>query len=825
MTIRQRIWVTWAIGLAAVYALLASAAMAAPPRVDRGFGLDGVASTTFAPQADIEPFREIASTSEGGVITRSSYYGGTEIRHYGPDGTLADVESNVEDGEEIEIERAEATTPEGGRLVAGNSHYEARGAVSRYRPDGALDTSFGSAGTSEKLPLEVQAVAPLPSGKVLVAGKGLLASGGTKSQPTFQVFVARLGSDGKIETSFGKGGIVKLDSEDKVGGEEALDVQGRQGDGAEVVDGSTVVALDPSGNLDPGFGEGGRVTTPGPAVGAAAAAGEAVVVAGTRSLKPPKKEEWESAEEFYVARYTAGGKLDPTFAGGAAVGVLDPEGEVKANAALFGSDGSVTIAGLVTDGSTNCPPGYSCNRTPVVVRFAPDGRPDSGFGEGGIVRISSLAVPFQTDYYYGVEALAARPGGGLFAAGEGNDVTFVAALAANGSLDGSFGTGGLVTKGGSEPSSATPIATGVDRAGRVYALVQSDSGTGLSEGTVVLRYLPDGAIDQSFGEGGRAYVPPWSRALAVAPDGSSYVTSGQTSTLTKLSPSGSLDPGFGDGGSVVLPTGEAFEPSAVVRLSDGDVLVGGGLTGRAGPWPAAIRYLPDGKLDRSFGRGGIGLVRPGRSGSWDLETMAVDHQGRILLAGSQRHDCCDEKGAVVRIDGDGRLDRSFGRGGYALVGGRGTTGIGGLALRGGRILAAATASGANRTRDLLYSLGPEGGLDHRFGNNGVAIARPRNGGRDPYESVAVFSIRSRILLARSYPGDPLVAFSVRGKLERGFARRLSGLIPRRRHYSVGGGPAATFDRGNLLLAWTTHRPGHTEHGKQCEVSLHRVLLG
>jgi hypothetical protein len=205
--------------------------------------------------------------------------------------------------------------------------------------------------------------------------------------------------------------------------------------------------------------------------------------------------------------------------------------------------------------------------------------------------------------------------------------------------------------------------------------------------------------------------------------------------------------------------------------------------------------------------------------------MAVDHQGRILLAGSQLHGCCTEKGAVVRIDADGRLDRSFGRGGYALVGGRGITEIGGLALRGGHILAAATGSGAHKTRDLLYSLGPDGVLDHRFGKNGVAIAGPHKGGRDLYESVAVFSIRSRILVARSYRGDPLVAFSPRGKLERGFARGLKGVVPRRPHYSVRVGPAATLDRGNLILAWSGIRLGHSEQAKQGEVSLQRVLLG
>ena len=317
-----RISLGWLCAFVAL-ALGVGTALASPPSIDDGFGVEGVVSTSFPPEADIEPFREMVAASDGGVVTRSSYYGSTEVRHYGPDGSLVKAEPELENGGEFRLHTPEAPTPEGGRLVAVPAAKEGGEAVSLYRADGSLDPSFGTGGTSETLPFEVQMVTSLPAGKVLVAGSGVLSPGGTKSLPTYQVWVARLGADGKVDPGFGKAGIVKLQSEDKVPGTEALAVQGRSGGGAEVAVASAVVGLDPSGNLDPSFGKGGRVATPGEAVGAGAAAGEALLVAGTKPVGPPSKTEAQSPEKLYVARYTASGNLDPTYAGGSGVVVLD----------------------------------------------------------------------------------------------------------------------------------------------------------------------------------------------------------------------------------------------------------------------------------------------------------------------------------------------------------------------------------------------------------------------------------------------------------------------------------------------------------------------
>jgi len=173
--------------------------------------------------------------------------------------------------------------------------------------------------------------------------------------------------------------------------ETAFFVQGRAGEGAEVVTGSAVIALNPSGESDRSFGKGGQVATLGQVVGAGAGANEGLLVAGIKPRAPVSKEA-KRPEEFYVARYTAVGKLDPSYANGSGIAALTPAGGAQAGAALFESDGRVLIGGLVKPRSAGCPHGYQCDRTPVVVRFTPDGRPDAGFGQGGIVLLSPLAA-------------------------------------------------------------------------------------------------------------------------------------------------------------------------------------------------------------------------------------------------------------------------------------------------------------------------------------------------------------------------------------------------------------------------------------------------
>jgi uncharacterized delta-60 repeat protein len=129
-----------------------------------------------------------------------------------------------------------------------------------------------------------------------------------------------------------------------------------------------------------------------------------------------------------------------------------------------------------------------------MVRYGPKGKVDRGFGENGKVT---------TDFGYdgGAYALVRQPDNTLVAAGysvrtRGTDIKFaLARYEANGKLDQDFGEGGRVF---------TPM--GNDGAA-AYDLALLPNGSLVAAGSsgifALARYTPSGALDSSFGEGGR----------------------------------------------------------------------------------------------------------------------------------------------------------------------------------------------------------------------------------------------------------------------------------------------------------------------------------
>lgn len=142
---------------------------------------------------------------------------------------------------------------------------------------------------------------------------------------------------------------------------------------------------------------------------------------------------------------------------------------------------------------------------------------------------------------------------------------------------------------------------------------------------------------------------------------------------------GRLDRSFGSAGMVRVPFPEAgvgFVPVAIATnvavLADGRILVTGAVANADGDLDFAIvRLNGDGSLDTSFGTNGgrrIGYDRPGSSRDDLVLGMAVQGNGRIVLAGQVAGE--PEVGAdmgVVRLTANGNLDSSFGIGGRVLV--------------------------------------------------------------------------------------------------------------------------------------------------------------
>ena len=143
-------------------------------------------------------------------------------------------------------------------------------ALMKLRPDGSHDTSFGSGGVAKLAPAYAltwpTAVALDPQGRALVAG--------VESEPTdggpavVHEVVARFLPNGSPDTTFGVGGVAAIPRPHTCGTECGVSVVRTLPGGKTLIVGTTdrgsltvasIVRLDPSGALDPGFGVGGEI--------------------------------------------------------------------------------------------------------------------------------------------------------------------------------------------------------------------------------------------------------------------------------------------------------------------------------------------------------------------------------------------------------------------------------------------------------------------------------------------------------------------------------------------------------------------------------------
>jgi uncharacterized delta-60 repeat protein len=212
-----------------------------------------------------------------------------------------------------------------------------------------------------------------------------------------------------------------------------------------------------------------------------------------------------------------------------------------------------------------------------------------------------------------------------------------AAGGAPGSIDTSFGVGGKVL---------TNLGTGANgqqiQGVASDAVLQSNGGIVVSGTFGLVRYLPSGTLDTSFGTGGLVSTSFPVNALNLQPNGEIVAvgtgqgnnTSTGTFNIDRFTASGVLDPAFGVGGTVTTTfpqTALGDGATTVLVEPDGNILVSGGAgaPARSGivEHEVLALYNPDGTLDQAFGTGGIRQNSVGGQ----FPTLAVDSAGDIFL--------------------------------------------------------------------------------------------------------------------------------------------------------------------------------------------------
>jgi uncharacterized delta-60 repeat protein len=241
--------------------------------------------------------------------------------------------------------------------------------------------------------------------------------------------------------------------------------------------------------------------------------------------------------------------------------------------------------------------------------------------------------------------------------------TFVAQVAASGSLDSSFGTGGIVTT----PISAFP---GTDQINAI--VIQSDSkivAVGRAENdSALVRYRVDGSLDTTFGTSGVVAITTGSYyTAAVQPSDSKIVVAGVTPgldfVLARYNTDGSIDTSFGSGGVVLTNVGATDFATSLAIQPDGKIVAAGYTESCNGPSctgsVALARYDSSGVLDPAFGAGGVVTATVGSSMN-RASGVAVQSDGKIVIAGYYTPTTGGYGWMLMRFSGtDGSLDTSF----------------------------------------------------------------------------------------------------------------------------------------------------------------------
>jgi len=382
--------------------------------------------------------------------------------------------------------------------------------------------------------------------------------------------------------------------------------------------------------LDPTFGTAGKVTT---ALGTGSSAGFATALQSDGKVVVVGQSFDGTTNDFTVARYNTDGTLDTSFGANQSGFVQTPIGSSsRAFGVAIDSNGDIVVAGWAV---------VSGQREFAVVRYTPDGQPDSTFGTNGngIVTTqlepgdnsdAAFAVAVQSDN----EILA----GGLATAGATNQFALVR-YTAGGTLDPTFGSGGVVETPIGTNADADALAIQADPSGdpsleKIILAGESNNGSGY-EATVV-RYDASGGLDGTFGTNGVATAAIGSDAdiysVALQSDGAIVAAGDNDNGLfaARFDGTGNLDTSFNASGSTPGAfTLGGFDGNAVALQSDGKIIVGGD----DGSNFALLRFNSDGTLDTSFDTSATGIITTSFAAPSYINGLAIQSDGGIVAAG------------------------------------------------------------------------------------------------------------------------------------------------------------------------------------------------
>jgi uncharacterized delta-60 repeat protein len=304
-------------------------------------------------------------------------------------------------------------------------------------------------------------------------------------------------------------------------------------------------------------------------------------------------------------------------------------------------------------------------------------------------------------------------------------------------------------------------------------------------GFLIVRYMPDGTIDSSFGNQGKVitdfnYDSEFGTCVAITPDNyiivggygsNGFVTPKYDILLSKYKPNGNLDSTFGTNGKVVKGFGYQENIFSILLQGDGRIV----LSGNTDADFLITRFNTNGQTDLSFGTNGATITD-----FFDLEfarSSVLQADGKIIVTGFKN--LTHPQFCLARYLLNGKLDAEFGSQGKVVTNLiNGDERIFGVGIQStGKIVVGGMSRGSFSVTDENITLArydTKGALDLTFGKNGFLTA-PFEGVNTYAQTVLIRPDNKIIVTGASYEQRSaqaldfvLVAFTVDGIIDSSF---------------------------------------------------------
>ncbi|HBS86366.1 MAG: hypothetical protein A2W91_19320 [Bacteroidetes bacterium GWF2_38_335] len=190
--------------------------------------------------------------------------------------------------------------------------------------------------------------------------------------------------------------------------------------------------------------------------------------------------------------------------------------------------------------------------------------------------------------------------------------------------------------------------------------------------------------------------------------------------LSSAQTPGSLDESFGGSGYFHSAIGVNYSWTGAMEIqNDGKIIIGGYSVDSLYPHFTLVRYNGDGSFDNSFGENGISFVQIGLLSN--IRSVICLEDGNILASGYTRIDESTYNFITANYNSDGSINSSFGNEGFSNVNVENSSNIyfGGLQSDGKIVLCG--YSGDLNTGISLIRFNNDGSLDTSFGTDGFSI--------------------------------------------------------------------------------------------------------